>query len=511
MQLQISKSGLINKFPVESDISSVTAPYLSFNNEYFLNLELSQEANGSNFKINNKYFKVIETIDGIILTDSYYKMTQIYPENFRSITEVPDKLNTDKVTNMSQMFNNCRAISSIPELNTNNVTNMKEMFRNCSDLTTIPELNTDKVENMNNMFYNCSKLTGNEDIFKNLNTSKVEDMIGMFASCKALTTIPQLDMSQATSIASMFNGCTNLTTIPQLDTSNVTNMNTMFSGCTSLPATFPWIIDCKNITNPGDNMGFMFYNSSVTKVTLANVKEELKSQITPQLLKNGSTIEIIFVNIEEPKKNIKSIQSITKSVDYNTAFNDLALPSTVTITLDDDSTTTLSVTWNSSSYNATESGIQYVSGTITLTDELTNTNNVQPIAVVEVAAQQTNPVNNDDWSLQFTLDTIQSEITLDNINGFAGKEVPSLEDFYGEEYDNVGRHLEVRYLGTQGHLDYAPDGVSVPNSCSSEEEIAAAINPDGYVDYDPDARSITFSGGSAGVKVYLLVYHSEAF
>lgn len=507
MQLQITKNDIINKFSVEGDISSVTVPYLSFNNEYFLNLELSQEIN-SNFRINGKYFKVIETVDGIILTDSYYKMTQVYPEDFRTMTEVPDKLNTDKVTNMSQMFNNCKAISSIPELNTNNVTNMKEMFRNCSDLTTIPELNTSKVENMNNMFYNCIKLTGNEDVFKNLNTSKVEDMIGMFASCKALTTIPQLDMSHVTSIASMFNGCTNLATIPQLDTSNVTNMNTMFMNCTSLPATFPWVIDCKNITNPGDNMAFMFGSSSVTKVMLANVKEELKSQITSQLLKGDNTLEIIFVDAEEPKKNIKSVQSITKSVDYGTTFNNIGLPNAVTVTLDDDSTATLPVTWNSSSYVGTESGIQYITGTLTLNDDLTNTNNVTAVAAVEVAAQ---PIANNDWSLQFTLNTVQSEVKLDDIPGFSEKDTPSMEDFYGPDYDNQGRHLEIRYLGTQGHLTYAPDGVSVPNGCSSDEEVAAALNPDGFADYDPDARNIIFNSGSAGTKVYMLVYRSEPF
>lgn len=60
MQLQITKNDIINKFPVKSDISSVTVPYLSFNNEYFLNLELSQETD-YNFKTNNKYFKVIMT------------------------------------------------------------------------------------------------------------------------------------------------------------------------------------------------------------------------------------------------------------------------------------------------------------------------------------------------------------------------------------------------------------------------------------------------------------------
>lgn len=58
MQLQIAGNEKINKFHAITDIESAIVPYLSFNNEYFLNLELSQEAD-YNFKINSKYFKVI--------------------------------------------------------------------------------------------------------------------------------------------------------------------------------------------------------------------------------------------------------------------------------------------------------------------------------------------------------------------------------------------------------------------------------------------------------------------
>ena len=62
MQFQIKKDGIINKFPAITDIGSAVVPYFSFNNEYFLNLKLSQEAD-YNFKINNKYFK----ISGIVI------------------------------------------------------------------------------------------------------------------------------------------------------------------------------------------------------------------------------------------------------------------------------------------------------------------------------------------------------------------------------------------------------------------------------------------------------------
>ena len=56
----------------------------------------------------------------------------------------------------------------------------------------------------------------------------------MFENCTNLTTVPQLDTFNVTSMNQMFYSCTNLTTVPQLDTSKVTDMDFMFSNCTSL-------------------------------------------------------------------------------------------------------------------------------------------------------------------------------------------------------------------------------------------------------------------------------------
>ena len=59
-------------------------------------------------------------------------------------------------------------------------------------------------------------------------------MRSLFYGCTGLTTIPQLDTSNATDISYMFYGCTGLTTIPQLDTSNVTSFDMIFNGCNNL-------------------------------------------------------------------------------------------------------------------------------------------------------------------------------------------------------------------------------------------------------------------------------------
>lgn len=92
---------------------------------------------------------------------------------------------------------------------TENVTNMYGMFQNCYNLITVQQLNTSNVNNMSYMFSNCPKLTA----IPLLNTSNVVQMLNIFSECKNLTTIPQLDTSNVTSMNNMFRGCSNLKSI----------------------------------------------------------------------------------------------------------------------------------------------------------------------------------------------------------------------------------------------------------------------------------------------------------
>ena len=59
------------------------------------------------------------------------------------------------------MFYYCKNLIKLPNLhliNTNNVTNMSQMFCLCSSLTTLPDIskwNTNNVTNMSSMFSSC--------------------------------------------------------------------------------------------------------------------------------------------------------------------------------------------------------------------------------------------------------------------------------------------------------------------------------------------------------------------
>lgn len=153
-----------------------------------------------------------------------------YKYSGTSVDDLIQPSDTENVTTMRYMFNNCNNLTTIPQFNTSKVTDMNNMFYFCKALTSIPQLDTSNVTAMNSMFTECSNLTS----IPQLNTSKVTDMSGMFYSCTKLTTIPLLDTSNVTFMWGMFTECTQLTTVPSLDVDKVTDFGQMFFFCPNL-------------------------------------------------------------------------------------------------------------------------------------------------------------------------------------------------------------------------------------------------------------------------------------
>ena len=122
-------------------------------------------------------------------------------------------LNTENVTDMKYMFNDCKKLTSIElnRFNTAKVTDMSCMFYNCQELTSldVSGFNTAEVTDMNKMFYLCMNLASLD--VSGFNTAKVTNMNMMFCNC-GVTTIycdndwnnPDIDSD------SMFDGCWNL-------------------------------------------------------------------------------------------------------------------------------------------------------------------------------------------------------------------------------------------------------------------------------------------------------------
>ena len=178
-------------------------------------------------------------------------------------------LNTENVTNMSEMFSNCWALTTLDLSNfdTKNVTNMSYMFSNCFALTTlnVSNFDTQNVTDMSNMFGSCSELTTLD--VSNFDTQNVTNMGGMFRGCGALKTLDMshFDTQNVTNMSEMFMGCSALTTldISSFDTKNVTDMSNMFWGCAALTTLDVSNFDTQNVTN----MSWMFsYDTALTTI-----------------------------------------------------------------------------------------------------------------------------------------------------------------------------------------------------------------------------------------------------
>lgn len=189
----------------------------------------------------HKYYE-LKSIEGLayLNTEQMTNMSEMFYECSSLTTIDVSKFNTANVTDMSKMFYNCSAVNTldISNFNTEKVTDMRMMFYNCEKPTTldVSKFNTANVTNMSEMFYNCKKLT-TLNVSK-FNTSKVTDMSGMFNTNMLLTTldVSKFDTQNVTNMEQMFFLCKDLTIldVTSFNTAKVTNMKEMFSYCRNL-------------------------------------------------------------------------------------------------------------------------------------------------------------------------------------------------------------------------------------------------------------------------------------
>lgn len=173
----------------------------TINGEFFINgigydASGSRKANGTFGMIKIDNVVIIPTADGFlnvntgelleIVQDGIYGYTENLPkygegELFKTInvdvapkiniqetgvklaystfTEVPDWVDFDGITDLSNMFNNCSNLKSIEWFNTELVTKATSVFSNCGQLKTLPNnFNFGSCTDMNNFFANSNSL-----------------------------------------------------------------------------------------------------------------------------------------------------------------------------------------------------------------------------------------------------------------------------------------------------------------------------------------------------------------
>lgn len=218
------------------------------------------------------------------VTSDAYKMKDVYPDTYTTMTSVPPIFCYD-IDYLGSMFDGCASLQEIPSIdNTRANTSFYRFFYNCKELKAAPEISTIKGKNFDFMYYGCSSLTSAPAI----NTTKCTNFSFLYQACKSLTEIPALNTCRGVYFTGMFKGCSDLKTVPKMSTWNGTDFKSMFEGCSSLPTVFPWTIDCKSIKNP-EKMKDMFSWTPVTKVTFKNASKYIKDNLTADIIKsNGS-------------------------------------------------------------------------------------------------------------------------------------------------------------------------------------------------------------------------------
>ena len=199
-------------------------------------------------------------------------------------------LNTKEVTDMADMFYECRDLSSldVSGFNTEKVTDMSGMFYECISLKLldVAKFNTANVKSMSNMFYRCNNL----DLLNvtNFNTANVTNMQGVFYSCPALTTIYASD---------------------KFVTGQVTDGSNMFSNCINLKG----FIDYKNNSDKTDHTYANYKTGYFTKLVGKNGDEKIGATGEPLATDN--------LVLDDGKDFVAYEPFVAKAASYNRTMN----------------------------------------------------------------------------------------------------------------------------------------------------------------------------------------------
>ena len=148
-------------------------------------------------------------------------------------------INQDNNENENQLNENILSIKL--KMDINKITNLSNMFNQCIQLKSfsdISKINTINITDISNIFYGCSQLLSLPDISK-WNISNVINMEGLFQGCSALISLPDLskwNISKVKNINNLFNGCVHLSeiNISLRDLLKVEKQENVFKECLSL-------------------------------------------------------------------------------------------------------------------------------------------------------------------------------------------------------------------------------------------------------------------------------------
>lgn len=196
------------------------------------------------------------------LNRDFYRMVDVYPSTYKTMTSIDVNLDTSDLTDTSYMFALSSNLREIPPLKTEKVTTARSMFSGCGSLTKLPSKKFDELVDGTEFCKDCTRITGVDNIsftslitapymfagcrqatFDNLTFGNLDDSPNMFYQCTGAT-LNNTTFGKIKNGNYMFHDCTNIKTLPRMDIRNITNASYMFSNTRSMRGEFKQSFNC---------------------------------------------------------------------------------------------------------------------------------------------------------------------------------------------------------------------------------------------------------------------------
>lgn len=212
------------------------------------------------------------------LNRDFYRMVDVYPSTYRTMSSIDVNLDTSDLTDTSYMFALSSNLREIPPLKTEKVTTARSMFSGCTSLTKLPSKKFDELVDGTEFCNNCERMTNIENLsftsltkvnymfakcrlssFDNITFGNLDESQFMFAEC-ANGTFNGTSFGKIKNGKGMFNYCGNMKSLPRMDIRNITDASYMFNQTSKLRGEFKQSFNCLTERDPVTQQVYQRYN-----------------------------------------------------------------------------------------------------------------------------------------------------------------------------------------------------------------------------------------------------------
>lgn len=212
------------------------------------------------------------------LNRDFYRMVDVYPSTYRTMSSIDVNLDTSDLTDTSYMFALSSNLREIPPLKTEKVTTARSMFSGCTSLTKLPSKKFDELVDGTEFCNNCERMSNIENLsftslakanymfakcrlssFDNITFGNLDESQFMFAEC-ANGTFNGTSFGKIKNGKGMFNYCGNMKSLPRMDIRNITDASYMFNQTSKLRGEFKQSFNCLTERDPVTQQVYQLYN-----------------------------------------------------------------------------------------------------------------------------------------------------------------------------------------------------------------------------------------------------------